>query len=317
MPHLQEAIDVGVPVREVYDQWTQFEAFPQFMEDVVEVRQLDDTHLRWVVDGGQGVGSVEWEAEITEQHPDERVAWTTLKGARHAGVVTFHRLSDETTRVMVQADWEQDDPAADTLGIDVAAMVTYRVRADLQRFREFIEERGEATGDWRGDVEAHSVDRPRDLGEDEVLPTGRLRGMDVVDPQGDDVGRISEVYVAPQTSTVRYIGISTSRLSREHHVVPIDAVDFVRRGDEDEDPVACIPWSRDQIAHAPAFPGDEDLTREHDERINGYYAHVKEYTARRDAVRARQSTPAPTPEVAEAELATHRPDEVMFERWGI
>lgn len=312
MARLEESIDVAVPVRQAYDQWTQFERFPEFMEDVIEVRQLDDTRIRWVVDGGQGVGSVEWEAEITEQRPDQRVAWTTLSGARHAGVVTFHRLADDYTRVMVQADWEapEDELGA---GPDPAALVRHHVRSDLERFREFIEQRGEATGGWRGDVEAHAVERPHHLG-DAVLPTGHLRGMEVVDPQGDGVGRISEVYVEPGSDSVRYLGVATSRLSRGHHVVPIDAVDFVRQGDDD--PRACIPWSRDQIANAPTLDGDGDLTREDRDRISGYYANVGEHTARRDAVRARQSTPAPTPEIAEAELATHRPDEVMFERWG-
>jgi len=314
MRQIRHSIDVNVPLRAAYNQWTQFEDFPRFMEDVIEVQQLDDTHLRWVVDGGQGVGSVEWEAEITEQHPDERVAWTTLTGARHAGVVTFHRLDDEHTRVMVQADWEGAEDDTDEPGISPAAMVRHHVRQDLERFRDFIEQRGSATGEWRGDVDAHAVERPTDMGE-AILPVGHLRGMDVVDPRGDAVGRISEVYVEPGSETVRYIGVSTSRLSRGHHVVPIEAVDFVRYGDDE--PRACIPWSKDRIEHAPTLGSDEQLTRQHENRISDYYANADELAERRNAIRARQSTPAPTPEIAEAELATHHPDEVMFERWGI
>ena len=95
-----------VPVRTAYNQWTQFEEFPRFMEGVEEVRQLDDTHLRWKADiAGQ---AREWDAEITEQPPDERVAWKSTGGAQHAGVVTFHRIGDEQARVMLQLDVEPE-----------------------------------------------------------------------------------------------------------------------------------------------------------------------------------------------------------------
>src|SRR5215210_1814149 len=102
MSNIQESVDVEVPVRTAYDQWTQFEEFPTFMEGVEAVTQLDDTHLHWVADIA-GVRR-EWDAEITEQHPDERVAWRASNGTENAGVVTFHRLSDERTRVMLQLD---------------------------------------------------------------------------------------------------------------------------------------------------------------------------------------------------------------------
>jgi uncharacterized membrane protein len=148
MATIEESIEVKVPVRTAYDQWTQFEEFPEFMAGVESVRQLDDTHLHWVADIG-GVKR-EWDAEITEQHPDERVAWRATEGADNAGVVTFHRLDDATTKVMLQLDFDPDgfvEQVGDKLGL-----VKSQTKADLDRFKEFIEQRGTETGAWRGDV---------------------------------------------------------------------------------------------------------------------------------------------------------------------
>jgi uncharacterized membrane protein len=148
MTTIEESIEVKVPVRTAYDQWTQFEEFPRFMAGVESVTQLDDTHLHWVADIG-GVKR-EWDAEITEQHPDERVAWRATDGADNAGVVTFHRLDDATTKVMLQLDFDPDgfvEQVGDKLGV-----VKSQTQADLDRFKEFIEERGTETGGWRGDV---------------------------------------------------------------------------------------------------------------------------------------------------------------------
>jgi len=145
---ITQSIDVEVPVRVAYDQWTQFESFPQFMEGVEEVRQLDDTRLHWKAEvAGR---TEEWDAEITQQEPDMRVAWTSTSGARNAGVVTFHRIADETTRVTLQMDWEPKgivENVGDKLGFDER-----RVKGDLERFKAFIEERGAPTGAWRGTV---------------------------------------------------------------------------------------------------------------------------------------------------------------------
>ena len=102
MSQVVETVDVAVPVRTAYNQWTQFEEFPAFMNSVREIRQLDDTRLHWVVEFG-GVRR-EFDARITEQHPDERVAWTSTEGPKHAGVVTFHRLDDTHSRVTAQLD---------------------------------------------------------------------------------------------------------------------------------------------------------------------------------------------------------------------
>ena len=148
MSTIEESIEVQVPVRTAYNQWTQFEEFPQFMEGVEQVRQLDDTHLHWKADiGGQ---EREWDAEITEQHPDERVAWKSTGGAQHAGVVTFHRIGDEQSRVMLQLDVEPEgvtEQVGDKLGF-----VKRRVKGDLERFKKLIEARGSESGGWRGEV---------------------------------------------------------------------------------------------------------------------------------------------------------------------
>jgi uncharacterized membrane protein len=153
MSTVEKSIDVNVPIRTAYDQWTQFEEFPRFMEGVKSVTQTDDTHLRWVAEvAGQ---EKEWDAEITEQHPDERVAWTSTSGARNAGVVTFHRLDDNTTRVMLQLDADPEG-LVENVG-DALGFLDRRVEGDLERFKEFIESRGVETGGWRGEVESPSA----------------------------------------------------------------------------------------------------------------------------------------------------------------
>jgi len=143
-----EFVDVAVPVRTAYNQWTQFEEFPRFMDGVEEVRQVTPELTHWKV----RVAGVEreFDARITEQHPDQRVAWTSLSGPRHAGVVTFHRLDDTHTRVTVQMDIEPDG-VAETAG-NRAGVIDRRVKGDVERFKEFIENRETETGAWRGDV---------------------------------------------------------------------------------------------------------------------------------------------------------------------
>jgi uncharacterized membrane protein len=150
MASVVESIDVEVPVSTAYNQWTQFEEFPRFMEGVKSVTQIDDTHLHWVAEiAGK---DKEWDAEITEQHPDERVAWRATSGAENAGVVTFHRLNDHETRVTLQLDVEPDGPV-ESVGTALG-FLQRRVKGDLERFKEFIESRGSETGAWRGEVEA-------------------------------------------------------------------------------------------------------------------------------------------------------------------
>jgi uncharacterized membrane protein len=146
---IMEAVDVRVPVRTAYDQWTQFETFPAFMEGVKSVRQLDDTTLEWVADvAGR---EKRWEARITEQEPDQRIAWTSTDGAHNAGVVTFHRIDDGTSRVTLQLDVDPEGPV-ENLG-DALGVVARQVKGDMERFRDFIEARGTETGAWRGAVQ--------------------------------------------------------------------------------------------------------------------------------------------------------------------
>jgi uncharacterized membrane protein len=151
MSQLIETVDVEVPLHVAYDQWTQFETFPEFMEGVEEIRQIDATHNHWVTKVA-GVRR-EFDTEITEQHPDERVAWTSTSGeVDHAGVVTFHRLNDRETRVTIQIDWAPQG-LAERVGAAVG-VDDRQVKADAKRFKSFIEGRNQATGTWRGDVPA-------------------------------------------------------------------------------------------------------------------------------------------------------------------
>jgi uncharacterized membrane protein len=150
MSTITESVDVDVDVTTAYNQWTQFETFPKFMEGVEEIRQIDDTHTHWKLNVA-GVKR-EFDATITEQNPDERVAWRSDGGPDHAGVVTFHRLGDRRTRVTAQMDIDPEgfvENVADKLGI-----LDRRVKGDMARFKEFIEERGgRETGAWRGEVD--------------------------------------------------------------------------------------------------------------------------------------------------------------------
>ena len=149
MSTIEQSIDVNVPVHTAYNQWTQFEEFPQFMEGVEAVRQLDNQRLHWRANVGGKVE--EWDAVITEQHPDERIAWKNTTGASNAGVVTFHRLADNKTRVMLQMEYDPQG-VVENVG-DMLGVVSRRVANDLERFKEFIEARGHETGAWRGEVE--------------------------------------------------------------------------------------------------------------------------------------------------------------------
>jgi len=149
MATIEESVEVEVPVRTAYNQWTQFEEFPRFMEGVEEVRQLDDTRVHWVAEiAGQ---RREWDAEITEQIPDERISWCSTDGATNSGVVTFHRLGDGKSKVMLQLDFEPEgamEKAGDKLGV-----VKTRTKGDLKRFKEFIESQGRESGAWRGGID--------------------------------------------------------------------------------------------------------------------------------------------------------------------
>jgi uncharacterized membrane protein len=149
MKTIEESIEVGVPLSTAYNQWTQFESFPEFMEGVERVEQRSDARLHWVAEVGGN--RHEWEAEITEQQPDRRIAWRALDQEGPNGVVTFAQLGDDRTRVSVQFEYEPEgitEQVGSFVGMD-----SRRVQGDLESFKEFIETRGAETGAWRGEIE--------------------------------------------------------------------------------------------------------------------------------------------------------------------
>ena len=149
MARVEESIEVNVPVSTAYNQWTQFEEFPEFMEGVESVKQIDDTHLRWVAEiGGK---RHEWEAEITEQRPDQKIAWRAADGHYNSGIVTFEPISEDETRITVVMEHETEG-MVESLGKALGAD-SRRAKGDLERFKEFVESRGAETGAWRGQVE--------------------------------------------------------------------------------------------------------------------------------------------------------------------
>ena len=183
MTTVEESIDVAVPITTAYNQWTQFESFPHFMGGVESIAQLTDTTSHWVTK----IGGVEreFDTEITEQHPDERVAWKSTDGKSHAGVVTFHRLSETETRVTVQLDWDPEtfvEKIGSVLGAD-----DRQVKSDLKRFKEFMESRGSETGSWRGNVDApgNAATGPGSA-EPTSTDTTRLAAAPAADPAMDD-----------------------------------------------------------------------------------------------------------------------------------
>jgi len=148
MTRLESGVDVNVPVNTAYNQWTQFEEFPRFMKHVDSVHQVDDKHLRWQVKlGGK---AREFETEIVEQTPDKRIAWRSTGGARHSGVVTFHRLSDSKCRVMLQLEYDPEG-FVEKVGTFVG-VPEWDIEKDMARFVEFIEKRQVPTGAWRGKI---------------------------------------------------------------------------------------------------------------------------------------------------------------------
>ena len=150
---VEKSVEVNVPVRTAYNQWTQFEEFPRFMHGVKEVRQITDKKTHWVAE--VGFKEKEWDADIVEQVPDQKVAWRNTTGAPNAGVVTFQPVGADRTKVTVRMTYHPEsfvEQAGDFLGL-----VSHRVQGDLDRFKAFIEERGRETGGWRGEVHGGQV----------------------------------------------------------------------------------------------------------------------------------------------------------------
>ena len=149
MAYIEKSIHIDRPLRTVYDQWTQFEEFPRFMEGIKEVRQLDDRRLRWRAEIGGKEES--WEAEITPQEPDIRLAWRNTSGPYNAGLVSFQPAGGGT-EVTLRIDYEPPG-LVEKIG-DALGFVSRRVHGDLERFKTFVEERGDSTGAWRGEINA-------------------------------------------------------------------------------------------------------------------------------------------------------------------
>jgi len=148
MSHTETKIDVDVPARTAYDQWTQFESFPAFMTGVTSVRQLSANRLHWVAEiGGH---DVEWTAEITHQEPDRHIGWRSTSGAHNAGSVKFEPLGPNRTRVTLRLDYTPEG-AVEKTG-SALGVVSHRVEGDLGKFKSFIEGRGAPTGAWRGTI---------------------------------------------------------------------------------------------------------------------------------------------------------------------
>ena len=148
MARAEKSIEVKAPLRAVYNQWTQFEEFPRFMDGVKEVQQLDDTHLHWCAKvGGK---DLEWDAEIVEQVPDQCIAWRSTTGKQNAGEVHFDPVGPECTRVSLAMDYDPEG-IVENVG-DAIGVTSRRIEKDLERFKSFIEQRGAETGGWRGEV---------------------------------------------------------------------------------------------------------------------------------------------------------------------
>jgi uncharacterized membrane protein len=146
---IDESIEVGVPVSTAYNQWTQFEDFPLFMEGVDHVEQRDDTRLHWVatIAGKKN----EWDAKILEQHPDRQISWISEDGKKTRGTITFEPAGEYATLIRLSMSYQADPVEA--VG-SVAGLDQRRVRGDLERFKDLIESRGAETGAWRGEISA-------------------------------------------------------------------------------------------------------------------------------------------------------------------
>ena len=349
MTAIRESIVVSVPVRAAYGQWTRFEEFPRFMEGVKEVRQIDDKNLHWAADvAGR---HAEWDAAIVEQEPDSRISWRSTGGTQNDGEVTFEPLDDGSTRVAVVITHEDEglvDKAGDALGL-----AERRVRRDLERFKDVVESSGDDTGGARrGEVRNGDADRPavetsgaaagataaslRDdddptLDDDETASIGpegysestrlpslsRLRGMEVRTTDGEKVGKVKDVYLDSEARYARYLAVKTGWFSGTH-VVPVDDVQYV---DDGGDAYVVVPYTAEHLKGAPTFRDDDEMTPERERAIYDHYQRVGYWDDTRDIVRARQTEPAPTPQIAEAEVADairrgEDPRRVRVKRWG-
>jgi uncharacterized membrane protein len=159
MEQIQKEFDIDCPVHTVYNQWTQFEEFPRFMEGIKEVRQLDDTHLHWrATIAGK---DKEWDAQITEQVPDQHITWRSTSGAANAGMVHFEPLGTNRTRVLLRMEYEPEG-FVESVG-DAVGVVSAKVERAVEKFKDLVEQRGQETGAWRGEVHGGQKVNPADV----------------------------------------------------------------------------------------------------------------------------------------------------------
>ncbi len=309
MPTIEETVEVNVPVRTAYDQWTRFEDFPRFMEGVTQVRRLGDTHLHWVVerDGREA----EWDAEIVAQEPERRISWRSTGGPGDDGTVAFEPIGESATRVHLAIAHEPEG-AAERLAA-LTGLAQRRVRRDIERFKDLVESGEDADGDRDDGV------GPEGYSPSTRLPSlSRLRGMTVRNAEDEKVGKVREVYLDAGAGHVRYLGVSTGWLSRGTHVVPVDDVTYV---DDGAETYVVVPYAVEDLKRAPSLGDDDELSAEREREIYEHYARVGYWEAARDAVRARQIPPAPTQRIAEAQVVDaiargDDPADMRVRRWG-
>ena len=219
MGETTHAIDVNAPLRAVYNQWTQFEEFPLFMEGVEEVRQDGSKSLFWKDKiGGK---DKQWEAEITEQVPDKRIAWESVDGTPNTGEVTFESLDFGRTRITLTMEYEPEgflEKAGDALGI-----TSGRIEGDLKRFQDFMEKRGKETGGWRGQIgEGESPDSTAKATRQKGAPSIEDATERTVRAQGREVSRENAVIeeVARGTVEFRETGLQLKAVSRPRNIAP-------------------------------------------------------------------------------------------------
>jgi len=248
MPDVEKTIELNVPVHTAYNQWTQFEEFPRFMEGVHEVRQQDDKRLHWRAEiAGR---EKEWDAEITDQTPDQRVAWRSTSGAENGGAALFEPLAADRTRLTLRIDYNPDD-FVETVG-GALGFVGRRVDGDLKRFKEFIEARGEETGAWRGEIHGKDVEsdgRATSYSSNSTPPSGPVE-RESSGLGGADAGAYGDVEAGTRAS---------SNYTREAEVA--------RRTDP-----ADVPGTRFRDTGTDTTSGfdERDMAREHGEELTDH-----------------------------------------------
>ncbi|MGW6583802.1 SRPBCC family protein [Streptomyces globisporus] len=245
-----EDIDVGVPVREAYDQWTQFQEFSSFAKGVVSVEKADDTTSNWKVKVAKSTRS--WKANVTEQVPDERITWTT-EGAKGTvkGVVTFHAITDDLTRVLLVLEYFPKGLFEKTGNIWRAQ--GRRARLDLKLYRKFIMMRGEATDSWRGEIRDGEVV----VGHDEALEEEEAQNDEGAEP---DDGSPDDAYEDEQP---RDEGDGPEDEASEDDDLAYDDEEpqdeeFVDEDDEDAEPA-------DELEEPVEEAADEDAEEQYDD----------------------------------------------------